>query len=146
VLAVTRARLGDSFAAEEAAVDALGRAARGIRSLRDPGAWPKWLARIAARCAVDAAKRSAGVVAPATEAVSADPGPVEAAAREERARRIRTAVAGLPSRFREPVLLHFVEGLSYREIAATLGTGLSTVARRMEKALGSLRRSLGGEP
>jgi len=146
VLAVTRARLGDSLAAEEAAVDALGRAARGIDSIRDPAAWPKWLARTAARCAVDAAKRSAGVVAYTEEVVSPDPGPGEAVALRERARRIRSAVAGLPTRLREPVLLHFVEGLSYREIAATLGTGLGTVARRMEKALRTLRRSLGGEP
>jgi RNA polymerase sigma-70 factor (ECF subfamily) len=145
VLAVTRARLGDTLAAEEAAVDALGRAARGIGTLRDPAAWTRWLARTAARCAIDAAKKSAGVVAPVDDRPSPEPTPDEAAAAGERRRRLRAAVADLPVRLREPVLLHFVEGLSYREIAATLGTGLGTVARRMEKALGRLRRILGGE-
>ena len=146
VLAVTRARLGNTLAAEEAALEALGRAAAGFQSVRDPDAWPKWVARVAARSALDIAKRSAGVVAPAVERASEGPRPDEAVAREEDARRIRAAVAGLPIGLREPVLLHFVEGLSYRQIAAVLGTGLGTVARRMERALASLQRSLGGEP
>ena len=61
------------------------------------------------------------------------------------AEQIRGAIGALPPRLREPVLLHFAEGLSYREVARTLGTGISTVARRMEKSLVRLKRSLGGE-
>jgi len=146
VLAVTRARLGNTLAAEEAAIDALGRASAGFETVRDPAAWPKWIARVAARSAVDTARKSAGVVASVTERVSEEPPPDEEVARAEEGRRIRDAVEGLPRRLREPVLLHFVQGLSYRQIAATLGTGLSTVARRMGRALASLERSLGGEP
>ena len=48
VHALARARLGDTLAADEASAEALFRAARGIRTLRDPVAYPRWLARIAA--------------------------------------------------------------------------------------------------
>ena len=123
------------------------RVARGIRSLEDSNCYVRWLARIAERCAADAGRRKADAVAPALEE-PADPsgGPAEAAQATERAGAIRRAVRELPGRFRSPVLLHFVEGLSYRDVAEALGTSLSTVSRRMEKALTILRRRLGEEP
>ncbi|MHC4473534.1 MAG: RNA polymerase sigma factor [Planctomycetota bacterium] len=147
VHALARSRLGDSLAAEEAVADTLVRVARGIRSLEDSSCYVRWLARIATRCAADASRRRADVVAPAPEE-PADPtgGPLEAARAAERAGAIRRAVAGLPKRLRAPVLLHFVEGMSYRDVAEALGKSLSTVSRRMRKALTVLRRRLGEEP
>ena len=56
---------------------------------------------------------------------------------------LAAAVAGLPVKLREPVLLHFASGLAYREIALVLGTGLGTVSRRMTKALAHLKPHLG---
>ena len=145
--ALARARLGDSLAAEEAAADALVRVVKGIRKLEDCNSYVRWLAQIATRCAADAGRRRADAVAPAPEEPS-DPagGPPETAQENERAAAIRCAVRDLPSRFRAPVLLHFVEGMSYRDVAEALGTSLSTVSRRMAKALATLKRRLGEEP
>jgi RNA polymerase sigma-70 factor (ECF subfamily) len=145
--ALARARLGDSLAAEEAVADALVRVVRGIRKLEDGKAYVRWLAQIATRCAADAGRRRADAVAPAPEE-PADPSgdPADAARTNERAAAIRRAVRDLPPRLRAPVLLHFVEGMSYRDVAEALGTSLSTVSRRMAKALAALRRRLGEEP
>jgi len=145
VHAVARARLGDSLAAEGAAVDALARAAQGLGKLKDARAYPNWLYRIAARCATDA--RPAATVAPCAAADRADPGrgPVDTLVAAERAQRVRAAVAALPAKLREPVYLHHVEGLAYRAVADVLGVGLGTVSRRLERAHSILRRGLGGE-
>jgi len=144
VHAVARARLGDSLAAEAAAVDALARAAQALPRLRDPQAYPHWVYRIAARCAESA--RPGRAVAP-EQAERADPGhgPVETLVAAERAQQVRAAVAALPARLREPVYLHFVEGLAYRGVADVLGVGLGTISRRLKRALTLLRRRLGGD-
>ena len=145
VHALARARLGDPLAAEEATVDALARIARGLPGLRDPSAYPRWAARVTERAAADVARR--GIVPGCDRAERVDPGdgPVAVAVACERAQRVREAVDALPGRLRRPVFLHFVEGLTYREIAATLGVGLGTVARRMDRALAALRRDLEDE-
>jgi RNA polymerase sigma-70 factor (ECF subfamily) len=147
VHSIARSRLGDTLAAEEAAADALARVARGLGGLSDAQSYVRWLATVAARSAADVAKRRAG----APEVMAEEPaapgaGPPAALIAADRARRIRRCVRGLPPRLREPVLLHFVEGLSYRETASVLDVGLGTVARRITKALGALRKALGEEP
>ena len=64
---------------------------------------------------------------------------LERAAGEE----VRAAVAGLPAEFREVVVLREMEGLSYKEIAATLGVPLGTVMSRLTRARARLQKSLG---
>jgi RNA polymerase sigma-70 factor (ECF subfamily) len=146
VHAIARARLGDGLAAEEAAVESLARIARGLPGLRDPQAYPRWAARVAERCVAGVARTGPPAEPLVAEPVDPAGGPVATAVATERSQRLRHALAELRPRLRTPVLLHFVEGLSYREIARTLGVGLGTVARRMERALAVLRRALGGEP
>jgi RNA polymerase sigma-70 factor (ECF subfamily) len=141
VHAVTRARLGGSLAAEGAAVEALSRAAQGLPGLKDPQAYPHWLYRIATRSAQDA--RPPLTVARPPERADPAGGPVETLVAAERAQRVRDEVAVLPAKLREPLFLHYVEGLPYREIARVLDTALSTVSRRMERALSILRKRLG---
>ena len=65
--------------------------------------------------------------------------------RTERATRIRRAVSTLCPALRECVLLHFLEGLTYREIADVVGVGLGTVARRVRKGLAAIRDELGDD-
>jgi len=140
--AVARARLGDGLAAEEAAVDALARVARGIERLGDPRAYPRWLCRIAARCAANSVWRRR--TEPPRDREDPAPAPLERLVTLEGRRAVREAVDALPRRLREVVYLHFLEDLSYREVARALGRGVATVARRMERAFALLRVALGG--
>lgn len=140
--AAARARLGESLAADGAAADALARVAGSLHQLRDAQAYPRWLYRIAVRCALTHASARAPFVALSGKERDPGAGPAAAAASAERARTVRAAVATLPRRWREPLYLHFVESLAYREIAAVLGVGLSTVSRRIQRALDRLRTRL----
>ena len=147
VHALARARLGDTIRAEEAAADALARAARSLPTLRDPDKYARWLARIVSHSVAEAAGSAASrATVPIEERVDPSSGPEELARARERALRIRQAVAALPGRIREPLMLHFAESLSYREIAAVLGLGLGTVSRRVGKGLRTLGLMLGEEP
>lgn len=56
----------------------------------------------------------------------------------ETASRLRRAVGRLPLRYRVPLVLRFVAGLSYREIAETLAISEGTVASRLSRALARL--------
>ncbi|MDF1700929.1 MAG: sigma-70 family RNA polymerase sigma factor [Planctomycetota bacterium] len=142
--ALARARMGDGAEAEAVTADALARIAGGLARLRDPQAYPHWAYRILQRCILRRGGRMRSTVDPATlDRPAATRGPLETVVRLERNQVIAAAVAALPVKLREPVMLHFVSGLAYREIALVLGTGVGTVSRRMKKALGQLRPRLG---
>jgi RNA polymerase sigma-70 factor (ECF subfamily) len=145
--AVARAKLGDTVDAEEAAVTALARVAQRLGQLGDTATYPRWLARIAERCAIDEARSRRRLPGPIRgEPPDRADGPAAVAAAAEEAARVRRAMAAMAPRLRAPLLLSVVEGLPYREIARLLGTGLATVSRRIERALSVLRRDVGGEP
>ena len=137
--AIARARLGESLAADGAAADALAAVALRIGTLRDARAYSHWLYRITTRCASSAAPAPR---APVRERSAPGPGPIETLVAAERAQGVRAAVARLSTRLREPVYLHFAEGLTYREIADVTGVGVGSVSRRMKRALGILRSRL----
>jgi RNA polymerase sigma-70 factor (ECF subfamily) len=70
------------------------------------------------------------------------PGGEVAVLRDEMQRRVREAVAGLPFRFRVPLLLFEVEEWSYAEIAGLLGCREGTVKSRIHRGRDRLRRAL----
>ena len=55
---------------------------------------------------------------------------------------IITALGDLPPEYRAAVVLSDIEGLSYEEIAATLGIKMGTVRSRLSRARAKLRESL----
>jgi RNA polymerase sigma-70 factor (ECF subfamily) len=67
-----------------------------------------------------------------------------AAIRREREQALEAALLELPDIFREAVILRDVEGLSYEESAAALGTTLGTVKSRIARGREELRRRLRG--
>ncbi len=52
------------------------------------------------------------------------------------------AIMQLPPKYREVVLLHFYQDMTYREIAGVLNVAVSTVGRRVQQACGRLERRL----
>ena len=73
---------------------------------------------------------------------SSGPGPSEAASADERQALVAEAVMGLPPKYREVVVLHYLEGMGYEEAAATLGIRAEAARQRALRARVMLRRAL----
>jgi RNA polymerase sigma-70 factor (ECF subfamily) len=63
-------------------------------------------------------------------------------ARRELAEAVRNAVGELKPKFRLPILLKYIEGLSYDEIAAVMGCSKGTVASRLNRGHSQLAKKL----
>jgi RNA polymerase sigma-70 factor (ECF subfamily) len=72
-------------------------------------------------------------------------GPSGQLLQDELRQRVRAALARLRERDREVLVLRYLEGLSTRDVAATLGVSEGAVKMRHLRALDALRRLLGGE-
>jgi RNA polymerase sigma-70 factor (ECF subfamily) len=72
---------------------------------------------------------------------SLDPGssPHDAALRREAARHWAGLLATLPDRYRAPVVLRHVDGLSYEEMATVLGRPEGTIKAQVHRGLAQLR-------
>jgi len=133
--------------AEDAYQDVWLRAFRRIRGLKDPAAFVTWLYRIAQNCVRQELRRrrlpvcridEAGeLAAPALDDVPWTP---------EDGARIHAALDGLALEHREVLMLRFLEGLSYEQIATVSGCGVGTVKSRLYYAKRALRRVLEEEP
>jgi len=55
---------------------------------------------------------------------------------------VKHALDNLPSEFRNVLLMNIIEGLSYKEIAQTMGMPLGTVMSRLYRGRAMLRKSL----
>ena len=74
--------------------------------------------------------------------ISESPGPDEAIIREDETQTLKRAIEALPLELREVLVLRELQGLSYKEIAATVGTPLGTVMSRLSRARDQLQQSL----
>jgi RNA polymerase sigma-70 factor (ECF subfamily) len=63
---------------------------------------------------------------------------------QSRRERVRQAISHLEPEFREVIVLREIEGLSYKEIASTLGIPMGTVMSRLSRARTLLLVELGG--
>lgn len=112
-----------------------------------------WLARIALNKCRDWARRravrrllTAALPLGAAEAVADESIPQDVVlADRQRLKGVMLAIAGLPSRLKEALLLHTVEGLSQSETAAVLGVTEKTVETRVYRARQKLNEILRGQ-
>ncbi len=76
----------------------------------------------------------------------ADPGrnPQARLLGKEAHRKLAEALARVPLRFRVPLVLHEIEGLSYQDVAAATGCGEGTVKSRINRGRRRLREELAG--
>ena len=75
--------------------------------------------------------------------VAGQSSPSEQAAHREQAVLLAEALARLPEHYREVLILHHLEGLSFPEVGRRLGRSLDSVKNVWTRALATLRRSLG---
>lgn len=61
---------------------------------------------------------------------------------DEQGRVIAKAIATLPAKYRIPIILRDIEGMSYEEIATILELGLGTTKSRISRARGLLKEKL----
>jgi len=141
--------LGDSDAAADATQDAFIKAYKALDGLRGES-FKAWLLRIVTNTCYDqlrAAKRRPTynlddvLTEPEHTWRLVEPGerPEEAAERLELSRMLQWAINQLPEEQRLVVILSDVEGLSYEEIAESMGTSLGTVKSRLSRARAKLR-------
>lgn len=141
-VATALGRTGEVEAAMDAAQEAFALAFRHLADLEDPLAFPAWFLRLV-RTACDRQRR--GRQAPtvperAGTDEGADPARIAVARRE--AERVRAAVEALPEGERIVIALHYLAGLSYPEVAAFLGIGLSAAKKRAHVARRRLKELL----
>jgi RNA polymerase sigma-70 factor (ECF subfamily) len=134
---------GDANLAEDAAQEAFIRAWKHLPNYRPQSPFRNWVYRIANNAALDVLRRRRETVnVDELPIASSNTGPEATVEKEERAVRVRQAVLELPEASRAVLILREYEGLSYKEIADTLGIPIGTVMSRLNYARTRLRESL----
>ncbi len=138
---------GNQHDAEDLTHDVFVRVFRSLGSYQ-PGTFEGWLHRITTNVFLDKARRrqrirfdSLGDEA-AARLRSTGPDPETAYLNSQFDDDVQRALDALPPEFRAAVVLCDIEGLSYEEIAATLGIKLGTVRSRIHRGRSMLREAL----
>src|SRR5262245_24729742 len=134
VLNLCRRLTGDVHAAEDAFQATFIALARGAASIRRPGSLPAWLYGTARRFALRLrADRLRRVTQPLQDRAGGDCDPLDEVSVRELLRIVDEELARLPERYRLPILLCAVEGLTIPEAAERLGLPPATVRGRLER-------------
>ena len=150
VIVVCRRIVGDPTEADDVAQDAFLRAYRALATFRGDGPFGAWLRRIAVRVAVArlAGRRDLVRLDAAEEldlhatAVQSQDDPEARTLDLEWRSAIHDAVARLPMRQRDVVILRFYGDLSLQEIAELTSDPLGTVKSRLHRGIAGLRAHL----
>ncbi len=147
VLAFLIHMLGSVEEAEDLVQDTFVQVFRKANSYRPQGRFKSWLFRIAGNQARSVLRRRkvlrwVGLDRGAHEIPASDPGPLADLERKQAVQSLRVAVAGLPARQREALVLHRFQGLRYAEVAAAMGTTVPGVESLLQRALATLRDHL----
>lgn len=141
--------LGERASAEDATQDAFISAFKNIRSYRG-GSFKAWLLRIVTNACYDQLRVIKRRPSDSLDAMMEDsdgpPMPIgdqdsphEFAERQELGALIQRGISALAADHRMTLVFADVEGLSYDEIAAAMGTNIGTVKSRLSRARAQLR-------
>jgi RNA polymerase sigma-70 factor, ECF subfamily len=138
---------GNPHDAEDLTHDVFIRVFRSLNSYT-PGTFEGWLHRITTNVFLDKMRRKQRIrfdALPedaASRMASREPGPAQTYDDTHFDDDVQRALDALPPDFRAAVVLCDIEGLSYEEIAATLGVKLGTVRSRIHRGRAQLREAL----
>jgi RNA polymerase sigma-70 factor, ECF subfamily len=151
--AVALSVVSDYDAAKDVVQEAFLKALEGLSALEDPAAFKGWLRNVVRTTALDHLRRRK-VTGRAAEALpgqdeddgaplpAPDVGPDDLMQKAELRERVREEVAQLPESQREVVLLKYLDGRSYEEIADVTGLTVNTIESRLFRARATLRKRL----
>ncbi len=138
---------GNSHDAEDLTQEVFVRVFRSLDSYT-PGTFEGWLHRITTNLFLDSARRKQrirfeGLGEETTQRLRGDePNPAQAFDERHLDSDIQAALKALAPEYRAAVVLCDIEGLSYEEIADTLGVKLGTVRSRIHRGRAQLRTAL----
>jgi RNA polymerase sigma-70 factor (ECF subfamily) len=138
---------GNKHDAEDLTQDVFIRVFRSLSSY-SPGTFEGWLHRITTNLFLDRVRRKQRIRFDSLPDDAADrlqgrePTPANAFDDRHLEADIQSALDALSPEYRAAVVLCDIEGLTYEEIAATLGVKLGTVRSRIHRGRAQLRRAL----
>jgi RNA polymerase sigma factor (sigma-70 family) len=143
IAALAAATVNDATEAEDLAQETFIRAFRNLDLLVDPNRFGPWVRRIVVGVSIDWLRAFRPALyhgwsdADEVTLSSSAPSPLEIVLRSEIVARVRAALDALPPRYRVPLRLYHLDGLSHAKIAVALdvpvGTVRSLVARARRK-------------
>jgi RNA polymerase sigma-70 factor (ECF subfamily) len=137
--------------ASDLSQDVFLRAYRGLRSFRGQSTLATWLYRIGVNVCLNrvSAKTTLGkLTEPIEEKQFVDvraESPSDLMLKDERAARVRAAIAQLPRKQRATLILRTYHEMSHQEIADVLGSSVGAVKANFFHALGNLKKLLADE-
>ena len=140
--------VGNHEDASDLSQDVFLRAYRGLRSFRGQSTLATWLYRIGVNVCLNrvTAKTTLGkLTEPIEEKQFVDvraESPSELMLKDERAARVRAAIAQLPRKQRAALILRTYHEMSHQEIADVLGSSVGAVKANFFHALGNLKKLL----
>lgn len=152
---IALAYLQNEFDAEDAVQETLITAYLQLRSLRDPAKFGNWIRKILKwHCFRKKLRirRVSKITKSISELEEAEKKKIKAETvissveneyeKKELKLAVREAIESLPPKYREVIVLHYVDGLKYREISNLLGISQKAVERIVYRAKKILRKSL----
>lgn len=132
--------------ASDLSQDVFLRAYRGLKRFRGQSSLGTWLYRIG----VNVCLNRVAVKTPPSEPIEARPhidtrteSPADRILRDERAERVRAAVAQLPKKQRAALILRVYHDMSHQEIAEIVGSSVGAVKANVFHALQNLKKLIG---
>jgi RNA polymerase sigma-70 factor, ECF subfamily len=136
---------GDATAAADVTQQVFLKLMTRIKQFRGDSEFATWLYRLVVNTCHDERRKGRRFVALAdtflTERATGQ-SPRAHYARKETSGRVQSAIGELKPKLRWPIVLRYVEGMSYDEIALVLGCSKGTVASRLNRAHKALARRL----
>jgi len=149
ICAITYSATGSVERSEELAQQAFVKCWKNLGQLKDLTKFRAWLCSIARHAISDSYRRQQNDITSKAigmdsiqEQPSEDTGPVEAAISKEREAIVNEALSKIPDTFREPLVLYYREGRSYRQVADQLGFSEHTARERISRARSLLREKI----
>ena len=117
-----------------------------IRQFRGNSEFTTWLYRLVVNACLDERRRRRRLLPLGETVAMSNPSekkPQEKQyARREVSEAVQAAIGELKPKFRLPILLKYIEGLSYEEIASVMGCSKGTVASRLNRGHSQLAKRL----